>query len=209
MDSEKDGDVVIDRLPSLNQLLKSLQQVPYLASKNMFRVASYFLSADDHKIEQFCRVLLEAKKNLFKCECCCVWQERGRECLFCADERRDQSLLCVVESWHDLLIIERAGGYRGVYHVLGGVICPLEGVGPENLMIDALIKRVESGVVSEIIFALNQTPEGEATAAYIAKKIRLHELKLSSLARGMPVGSSLEYMDRLTVHKALSERRPF
>lgn len=202
---------MIDRLPTLNQLLKSLQQVPYLASKNIFRAASYFLSLDDHKIEQFCRALLEAKKNLFKCDCCCALQERGQECLFCKDMRREQSLICVIESWQDLFIIERSGGYRGVYHVLCGVICPLEGVGPENLTIDTLIKRVSSGAVGEIVFALSQTPEGEATASFIAKKVRQcnDNLKISSLARGMPVGSSLEYMDRLTVHKAISERRPF
>jgi len=200
---------VIDRLPTINQLLKNLQQVPYLASKNLYRVASFFLSADDAKIEHFCHVLLRAKKNVIKCQRCAFWQERDQDCIFCSDPKRNSGLVCVVESWQDLFVIDRAGGFSGVYHVLGGAICPLEGIGPEDLTINMLIKRVEGNTIQEIIFALNQTPEGEATTAYIAKKLRVFNIKLSSLARGIPVGSTLEYMDRLTISKAISERRPF
>jgi recombination protein RecR len=115
----------------------------------------------------------------------------------------------VVETWQELLTIEKTGGYDGVYHVLGGVICPLEGVGPEQLTIDALIKRVDEKGIAEIILATNQTPEGEATASYIAHKLKGKAITISCLARGIPVGSTLEFMDKLTVYKALSERRPF
>ncbi len=200
---------MIDQLPSLSQLLKQLQQVPYLASKNLYRVANYFLSTDDQKVQQFCRTLLEAKKNLTRCSVCGVLKEKEQVCLFCNASRRDNTLVCVVETWQDVMVIERSGGYLGVYHVLGGSICPLEGIGPEDLTITQLVTRVAQGGVKEIVFALSQTPEGEATAAFIAKKTREYEVTLSSVARGIPVGSSLEYMDRLTVYKALSERRPF
>ena len=117
----------------LAQLLKVLQQVPYLASKNMYRVANHFLHMDQKKAEQFCQVLQEAKMNIAYCSTCFVWQEKSRPCTFCDATKRDQALVCVVETWQELLAIEKTGGYTGVYHVLGGAICPLEGVGPENL----------------------------------------------------------------------------
>lgn len=107
-----------------------------------------------------------------------------------------------------MIAIEKTGGYFGVYHVLGGALCPLDGIGPENLAIQPLLTRIEQGC-NELIFAFNQTPEGEATAAYIAHKLKDKQVRISCLARGLPVGSSLEAMDRLTVYKALSERRPF
>ena len=199
---------MLENIPSLNNLLKCLQQVPYLASKNLNRVATHFLNMDERQLAQFCEILLLSKKNVLRCKKCFSWQESGRSCVFCSDQKRDQSLVCVVETWQELLTIEKTGGYGGVYHVLCGVICPLEGVGPEDLTIEYLARRVDSGV-KEIIFATNQTPEGEATAAYIAKKLKDKEVKISCLARGIPVGSTLEFMDRLTVYKAISERRPF
>jgi len=199
---------MLENIPSLNNLLKCLQQVPYLASKNLNRVATHFLNMDERQLAQFCEVLLLSKKNVLRCKYCFSWQEVERNCIFCSDAKRDQSLVCVVETWQELLTIEKTGGYGGVYHVLCGVICPLEGIGPEDLTIEHLAHRVDNGV-KEIILATNQTPEGEATAAYIAKKLKDKEVKISCLARGIPVGSSLEFMDRLTVYKAISERRPF
>lgn len=195
--------------PSLTKLLKTLQQVPYLASKNIYRVASYFLYLDTAKFEQFCLALKEAKQNVALCQTCFSWQEKGRNCSLCTNPRRDQSLVCVVETWQELLAIEKTGGYHGVFHVLGGAICPLEGIGPENLTITSLIKRVENEPVKEIILATNQTPEGEATASFIASKLKHTTVAITCLARGIPVGSSIESMDRVTVYKALSERRPF
>lgn len=199
---------MIDNLPPLVQLLKNLQQVPYLASKNIYRVASHFLHMDEQKAEQFCAIILEAKKRLTQCAVCYCWKERERDCLLCSSAKRDQKLVCVVETWQELLAIEKTSGYSGVYHVLNGVISPLDGIGPDDLTIGALINRVDSGV-TEIILAMNQTPEAEATSAYIASKLRGRNVKVTCLARGLPVGSSLEAMDRLTVYKALSERRPF
>ncbi|MFC1841726.1 recombination mediator RecR [Candidatus Dependentiae bacterium] len=197
-----------EHIPSLNNLLKCLQQVPYLASKNLNRVATHFLDMDEAQLQKFCDVLMSCKKNVLRCHVCFSWKERDNDCVFCANPKRDHTLVCVVETWQELLSIEKTGGYTGVYHILCGVVCPLEGIGPEDLTIEQLVKRVDGGI-KEIVFATNQTPEGEATSAYIAKKLKGKEVKISCLARGIPVGSSLEFMDRLTVYKAISERRPF
>ncbi len=199
---------MIEQSPIFKHLLKSLQQVPYLASKNIYRVANYFLSLDQARVEQFCKAILEAKKNIIQCAVCCTWKEKDQSCVFCDSAKRDQRIICVVETWQELIAIEKTDGYQGVYHVLGGAICPLEGIGPEDLSLVALVKRVKEPV-QEIILATNQTPEGEATAAFIANKLKDAHVKISCLARGVPVGSSLEFMDRVTVYKALSERRPF
>jgi recombination protein RecR len=197
-----------EQIPSLYQLLKQLQQVPYLASKNIYRVAAHFLMMDEGKVEQFCTIIKEAKKNIQRCACCFTWVERDRNCMFCSSARRNHALICVVETWQELITIEKTGGYQGVYHILGGAISPLDGIGPEDLTLEQLFVRV-TPQTEEIILATNQTPEGEATAAYIAGKLKDKKLKISCLARGIPVGSSLEFMDRLTIYKALSERRPF
>jgi recombination protein RecR len=199
---------MIEHLPSLQQLLKNLQQVPYLASKNMYRVATHFLTMDNAKIEQFCKALTDAKNNITYCTICYTWVEKNRPCFLCTSPKRVRSVICVVETWQELIAIEKTGGYHGLFHVLGGAISPLDGIGPEDLTIDALIARI-SDEVEELILATNQTPEGEATAVYIAHKLKDKSVQISCLARGIPVGSSLEYMDRLTVYKALSERRPF
>lgn len=198
---------ILEQLPSLNKLIRQLQKVPYLASKNLYRVATYFLQMDDEEIKQFCALLLEAHSNMVRCPICCVWQEKDRMCQFCSSHRRDQATVCVVASWQDLLSIEKSGAFTGVYHLLGGVLSPLDGIGPEQLTIELLLKRVD--VVKELIFAFNQTPEGETTAAYIADKFKHTSVKITCLAQGMPVGSSLEFMDRLTVYKALAQRKEF
>lgn len=196
-------------IPTLTRLLHQLQKVPYLATKNMHHVAEYFLRLKTDQVEQFIAVLREVNQNIALCNRCFAWKENKIGCIFCSAEKRDQALVCVVETWQELLSIEKTKGYSGVYHVLGGVISPLEGVGPEDLTIKELVNRFESGGIVEIVFATNQTPEGEATAAFIATKLKNKTVKISCLARGLPVGSSLDAMDRVTVHKALSERRPF
>lgn len=200
---------MIEKIPALAQLCKSLQHIPFLASRNLYKVATYFLKSDNERIEKFCTVLLKAKHAIISCPVCCMWQEKNADCVLCSDKKRDPSVVCVVETWQELMAIEKTEGYRGLYHVLGGVICPLEGVGPEDLSINLLQERVQQGVIKEIILAMNQTPEGEATSAYIARLLKSQPVTISCLARGMPVGSILESMDKLTVFKALSERRPF
>lgn len=199
---------MIDNLPTLLQLIRHLQQVPYLASKNIYRVTDYLLSMEPHRAEQLCQAILDSKKYIIRCEQCCTWQEKNQACIFCSSPKRDKTTICVVETWQELMSIEKTGGYLGVYHVLGGVISPLDGIGPEDLTIERLLNRIND-TTKEIILATNQTPEGEATASFIASKLKKFPVIISCLARGIPVGSSLEFMDKLTVYKALSERRPF
>ncbi len=201
---------MIEKIPLLLRFCRQLQHVPYLASKNMYRVITYFLTEKEEKVQQFCQVLLEARQKIVPCSVCCVWKERDKTCVFCDDVKRDHTIVCVVETWQELIAIEKTEGFKGVYHVLGGAISPLDGISAQDLSIDLLVHRIEQEkTIKEIILATNQTPEGEATAAYIARKIVRDELKISCLARGVPVGSSLDMMDKLTVYKALSERRLF
>jgi len=208
------------QLPVLQKLIRQLQRVPYLASKNVYKVAAYFLTSDDKVIEQLCQTILEAKRAIQCCSVCHNWTENTALCSICSSDKRDKSVICVVETWLDLFAVEKAGGYNGVYHVLGGVLCPLDGIGPDNLNIETLLQRVnksnavENNVesnkedIKEVIFATNPTPEGEATANLISSKIKV-PLHVSKLASGVPTGSSLEYMDRVTIYKALLGRRPF
>lgn len=196
-------------LPTVARLLQHLQRIPYLASKNVYHVVEYFLRLRPDQIEQLSLLLAEVKKKVGQCVVCFAWHEYAQGCMFCTSATRDKSVVCVVETWQELLSIERTNGYMGVYHVLGGVISPLDGVGPEQLTINQLVLRVESLPIVEVVLAMNQTPEGEATAAFIATKLTSKGVKLSCLARGLPVGSSLDAMDRITVYKALAERRAF
>lgn len=199
---------MFEQLPLFQKLIRQLQRIPYLASKNVYKVATFFLTSDQKVVEQLCATILDAKKAIKQCIHCFNWAEGQQLCTICSNPKRDQSLICVVETWHDLFAIESAGEYKGVYHVLGGALCPLEGVGADQLTIDALLKRID-GSIKEIIFATNPTPEGEATASLIWSKISKQSVVISKLASGVPIGGSLEYMDRVTIGKALIGRRPF
>ena len=197
-------------LPSLQKLVHRLQRVPYLASKNLYKVAAYFLKTDQAEVEQICHAILEAKRRIKYCKLCFNWVEGQPICSICSSTKRDKSVICVVETWHDLFAIEKIGDYNGLYHVLGGALCPLEGIGPDDLAIEPFLKRIDSSI-KEIIFATNPTPEGEATASFISSKLedKKNSFAVSKLASGVPIGSTLEYMDRVTIHNALSGRRPF
>lgn len=199
----------LQQLPSLQNLIRQLQKVPYLASKNMYRVAMHLLERDKKSVELFCTAILEAKEKILPCVHCFNWTEGDEACAICLSGKRLQSVLCVVETWHDLQALERAGDFNGLYHVLGGALCPLEGIGPDELHITSLLKRLEDEGIQEVIFATNPTPEGEATSSYISSKIARKDITISRLASGVPIGSSLEYMDRVTISKALSGRRPY
>jgi recombination protein RecR len=200
-------------LPTFQRLIRQLQRVPFLASKNVYKVAVYFLMCDKKNIEQLCQTLIDVKTSIKFCKECFNMTEKTEDndalCSICASAKRDKQVICVVETLHDLFAIENSGGFNGVYHVLGGALCPLEGVGPDNLTVDSLVKRLRANKVNELIFATNPTPEGEATASYIFSKIKDLSLPISRLASGVPIGSNLEYMDRVTISKALTCRRPF
>lgn len=199
---------VPEQLPTLNNLLRHLQKVPYLASKNVYRVANHFLQMNQTQLQQFCAHLLATHEQLVKCPICCLWKEHNGTCLFCSSEKRTKNIICVVEAWYDVLAIERSGAFNGVYHVLGGLLNPLDGIGPQQLSIEKLVQRVNQEV-QELIFAFNQTAEGEATGAYIVSRLAGTHIKYSCLAQGIPVGASLEFTDRLTIYKALAQRNEF
>ena len=199
---------MVQQLPTLQKLIRQLQKVPYLASKNVYRVATHFLTSDIKALEDLCATILEAKRLIKPCIVCFNWAETEGLCAICATKTRDASTICIVETWLDLASIEKGGEYKGVYHVLGGVLYPMEGIGPEDLYIDELLVRLNEQT-KELIFATNPTPEGEATASFIFSKIKKHGIATSKLASGVPIGSSLEFMDRVTISKALSGRRPF
>jgi recombination protein RecR len=200
---------MIGHLPTFQKLIRQLQRVPYLASKNVYKVAHYLLKQDDNAIAQLCNTIIEAKQNIRHCERCFNFTEGAALCTFCESPKRIKTIMCVVETWHDLHAIENAGEFHGVYHILGGALSPLEGIGAHQLTIQALLHRLENENITEIIFATNPTPEGEATASYISSKINPAILIISRLASGVPIGGALEYMDRLTISKALLGRRPF
>lgn len=199
---------MLAQLPSLKKLVRHLQRLPYLASKNVYKVASYLLTSDEKVVEQLLAAIHEARDQIKICSICCNWAEQANVCSICSSERRDKSVICVVETWHDLLALESVGEFRGVYHVLGGALCPLEGIGPDHLTTKQLFERL-NGPVTELIFATNQTPEGEATASYIWSKIGGRPIICSKLASGVPIGASLEYLDKVTIGKALVGRRPY
>lgn len=194
-------------LPTFVQLIKQLQRIPYMPSKQLYRIGEHFLQMSSTEIEQFCAALLVASQRLIKCTRCFAWQEIDQACGLCDNARRDQSVICVVETWQDMLSIEKTQAYQGVYHVLGGAIYPLEGIGPDDLTIAPLLKRLESVVIKELIFANNPTPQGEATVTYIANKLKGRGIVISCLARGLPIGGMLHDIDRITVYKALAERK--
>ena len=196
-------------LPSLQKLIRHLQKVPYLASKNVYRVASHFLTTDVEGVAALCEAILEAKQKITHCRECFSWTEGEECCAICTSPGRDKSVLCIVETWHDLLAIERTSGFSGSYHVLGGALNPLEGIGPDRLTLGSLMDRLARGQVREVIFGTNPTPEGDATANYVATKIHTLGIAVSKFASGMSTGASLEFMDKITISKALSGRIPF
>jgi recombination protein RecR len=197
----------MSKLPSLHKLMGQLQRVPYLASKNIYKVVGHFLELTPEEVDKFCSVLQEARKNIRTCIACFNWTEGDDSCAICVHASRHKEIICVVETWHDLIAIERAQEYQGVYHVLGGVLSPLHGVGPDEIRIKELLQRIDEST-HEIIFATNPTPEGETTASFIASKLPAG-LLVSKLASGVPTGTSLEFVDRVTINKALNGRRPF
>jgi len=163
------------------------------------------LDMTEEEAQKFANAILEAKTQIKTCEVCCDISENS-VCGICSDSRRDSSIICVVESSKDVAAFEKIKEYNGFYHVLGGLISPIDGIGPENLHINELIKRLDDGV-QEIIIATNPSVEGETTAMYISRLVKPFGVKVSRLAYGLPVGSELEYADELTLFKALEGRR--
>ena len=188
----------------LERLIKAFSRLPGIGEKSAQRIALYLLQDGRHEGEDLAKAILDLKSKVGYCSICFNLTEE-EICILCRDIQRDSQMICVVEEPKDLLAIERTGGYQGRYHVLGGVLSPLEGIGEEDLRINELLARLD-GSIKEVILATNPTVEGEMTAARLAKLIKPAGVKITRIARGVPFGGSLEFNDAVTVAKALEGR---
>lgn len=189
---------------SLRKLIEEFKKLPGIGPKSAQRLAFHILEVSADEVRRLAAAMLEAKKNIRHCSVCFNLTDKD-PCVICADRSRDAKVITVVEEPKDLIAIERTG-FWGLYHVLGGAISPLDGLGPENLRIKELLKRVTSKV-SEVVLALNPSTEGEATAIYLHKLLQPLGVKITRIAYGLPVGADMDYADPLTLIRALEGRR--
>jgi recombination protein RecR len=191
---------------STDRLIAEFGRLPGVGRRAAQNIVLDILKLPQEDAVRLARLILEVKKKTRSCASCGNLTEE-EFCPVCADPGRDRGLICVVEEAHDLAALERAKAYRGLYHVLGGVLSPLEGIGPDDLAIRALLERVTAGAFREVIVATNPTLEGEATALYLGRLLKGMEVAVTRLARGVPVGGELEYLDEMTLAKAIENRR--
>jgi recombination protein RecR len=194
-------------LSSLDELAAALRCLPGVGPKAAQRMALHLLQHDREGAKRLSQALSRANDTVHHCERCNTFTE-DTLCSLCRSPKRDESLLCVVETPADLLMVEQTHAYSGLYFVLMGRLSPLDGIGPREIRLDRLLKRATDGVVREVVLATNFTNEGEATAHYVGEMLRARNLNVSRLARGVPVGGELEYVDSGTLAQALRERRP-
>jgi recombination protein RecR len=188
------------------RLIEALQRLPGIGPKTAQRLTFFLLKRPVSEVRELSDALIAVKERIVYCRSCFNVTDED-PCRICADPARDARVLCVVEEPNDLLAMERTGEYRGRYHVLLGALSPLDGIGPEDLKVRELLTRLESGETTEVILATNPNVEGEATAIYLAKLIRPLGVRVTRIARGLPVGGDLEYADQVTLSKALEGRR--
>ena len=192
--------------PSIEKLIESFEKLPSIGHKTAARLAFHMLDCTQEETDAFVSSIIEAKKNLKYCSKCFNLSDTD-PCIICSNPKRDTSLICVVEDVRDIIAMERMHEYKGVYHVLHGSISPMNGVGPDDIKIKELLARLQEGTVKEIILATNPRVEGEATAMYLSKLIKPLGIKVTRIARGIPVGGDLEYTDEITLMQALEGRR--
>ncbi|HEX3668498.1 MAG TPA: recombination mediator RecR [Acidimicrobiia bacterium] len=190
----------------VQSLVDELGRLPGIGPKSAQRIAFYLLKAAPEDAKRLARAVVEAKERVSWCRRCFNFAE-GELCVYCRDDRRDSSLLCVVEEPRDIVAVERTQEYRGRYHVLLGAISPIEGIGPDQLKVKELLARVNDEGVKEVILATNPNIEGEATAMYLARLLKPLGLRVTRIASGLPVGGDLEYADEVTLGRALEGRR--
>ena len=188
------------------RLIEALQGLPGIGPKTAQRLTFFLLKRPADEVRELAESLLAVKERIVSCSTCFNVTDQD-PCRICSDPARDARLLCVVEEPNDLLAMERTGEYKGLYHVLLGALSPLEGIGPDDLKVRELLLRLEAGSGGEVILATNPNVEGEATALYLAKLLRPLGVRITRIARGLPVGGDLEYADQVTLSKALEGRR--
>lgn len=192
----------------IEKLILAFERLPGIGPKTASRLAFFLLKAPDKVSADLAEALTVIKNAIVLCEVCFnITASSNRICDICADPKRDDSLLCVVEEPLDVLALEKTGGFSGKYHVLHGALSPIEGIGPHDLKINELVERVKKGIVKEIIVATNPSMEGDATALYLRQRLDGYNVRLTRLARGLPVGGDLEYADQTTLLRALAGRQ--
>ena len=190
----------------LARLIEYFQKLPSIGPKSAQRMAFQILKMPKEEVEKFATALIEAKQTIKYCDIC-FNISADNPCEICSNPNRDKSVICVVCEAKDLIAIEKTNEYKGVYHVLQGMISPLDGIGPEDLRLKELVQRVAQNEVKEVILALNPSVEGEATSMYLARILKPFNVKISRIAFGLPIGGELEYVDELTLTRAIEGRR--
>ena len=188
---------------SANRLIQEFSNLPGIGRKTAQRLTFHILKSDVESVTELSRALIHVKERVHNCTICNGITEQSI-CSICEDTDRDENIICVVENSYDIIVFEKTNGFRGKYHVLGGTLSPLDGIGPEELSIDSLLKRVHDGM--EVVLATNSNVEGETTALYLTKILSKKQIVLSRLARGIPIGSDLGYMDSATLVRAMEGR---
>jgi recombination protein RecR len=191
---------------ALGRLINEFKKMPGIGPKSAQRLAFYILSIPKSEAEVLSRSILEAKERIKNCSICFNLTDTD-PCVICKDERRDQSLICVVAEPKDLIAVEKTKEFRGGYHVLGGLISPLDGIGPENLRIKELLHRIGSGQVTEVVMAFSPSAESEATVIYLTRLLKPLGVRLTRIAYGLPVGADMDFADEATLTKAFEGRR--
>ena len=191
----------------LENAVNEFAKLPGIGKKTALRLVLHLLKKDTNDVQNFSEAILKMREEINFCTRCHNISDK-QLCNICADRARKQYLICVVESIRDVIAIESTQQYNGLYHVLGGIISPLDGIGPEQLQIDSLLKRVESEKTEELIFALSPNIQGDTTIFYVSKKIQQDKLKITTIARGIAFGGELEYADEMTLARSISNRMP-
>lgn len=192
--------------PALQKLFDELERLPGIGAKSAQRIAYWMMNTDSATVLRLAEAIAEVKSTVHFCSRCFNYAE-GELCEICQSDKRDSTVICVVAEPRDIAAIERTGAFSGVYHVLGGELAPMEGIGPDELRIADLLRRLSSDDVREIILATNPNVEGETTAAYIARLVKPLGVTVSRLASGMPVGGELDFVDEVTLSRAIEARR--
>jgi recombination protein RecR len=191
----------------IQRLIEEFRRLPGVGAKTAARYAFAALNFTDDEAARFAEAMLSLKRDVHKCPICFSLSSSAEACEVCSDPDRDRSVICVVENAKDVMVMERVRGYKGLYHVLGGALSPIDNVTADDLTFSALVDRVKEGEVREIIIATNPTPGGDTTAAYLARILEPYEVEVSRLAYGIPVGGDIEYADEVTLYRAMEGRR--
>ena len=191
--------------PSILKLIKSLSRFPGIGEKTAERLVMHILRAPRNEAEQLSSSIIEVKDKIKLCSVCFGLSDTDI-CNICSDRTRTPSILCVVEQPADMVAIEKSGAFSGLYHILEGVLSPMDGIGPDKIRIKELFSRIAQGKIEEVVLATNTNVEGEATAAYIAERIENYRIKVSRIASGVPIGGDLKYVDQVTLKKAMETR---